>query len=233
MRFSGALRARSCCRRITVGLVISAAACQEGEHAARACAHLPVGRLLELEASARHLDVAPPGAVEFDSLPFSSAADRATLYSARWYGPDEGVLLLVSCQGEVFATLNVGFVKSLRAGPHLAGASVTAFLTVTPEGGTGHELERLLLVARAGDRLTVGLSELTYERDESMPLREGNEKVSRLRFSAGYDTLELTSVEARFRRNSVTDSIAVRVETARTVSKRCWIEARVAFLDCQ
>jgi hypothetical protein len=115
-----------------------------------------------VESSGRK-DLAEDLATRAQGLLLHMSAGPRIVSTLSWGGPDRGALLLMTCEGRVLASAELGYVWKLRA-RDVTGQGLPDVIVEQQTGtGTGWSQRQTTVYSFAGDTITVLWSAVTFE----------------------------------------------------------------------
>ena len=168
---------------------------------------------------------------EADSVSVEGGSKRRLWLAVRWYGPEDGGVLVLNCAGEVVDAQRVGFTRQIRIGPVLKGVGPTVVVDDEPGQGTGVRWRETRVLAERGGTIIVLWKATTFEGSYSMPPR-GTEIERRVAFSPDGDRITITSINRNVEYSDRANAWTATDSQQPTSNVLCWSPSALTYLPC-
>jgi hypothetical protein len=152
----------------------------------------------------------------------------------KWYGPIDGALFLLDCQGHTLAVVHLGAVEEIRLGPTLPGVGPTVEVRYQPGSGTGYRLEQVELVGYRGNAILRMWKHTAYESAFILPTEDGTEDRYSWSFDEGGSVIHLSGRRSTFPKPAPGGYDWGPPSTHDLPSETfCWFGSELVYKQCQ
>ena len=198
------------------------------------CVPPELDSFLESSREALHFSGSFFPSPEAKTLCLSKDGQRLKWLGVRWYGPEQGALFVLDNNDRRIATLPLGAVRNLRAGPRFLGSEAeTVWVDYLASQGTGYLLVKTALITFSGDKIVTVWSHVIFERNFVLPSEEGTEEEYTVTGSEG-GSITVSGIRKIFPPPSKMDTKANPQNIKKLEEEKfCWIEIIGGYTRCK
>ena len=198
------------------------------------CVRPDLEQLLDKARTEIQADASYFPSAEGKFLPFDSADGRHLQWlGAGWYGPPQGALFVLDCDGNRLAATSLGFVHEIRVGPFVPTIGQTFEVIYTSGYGSGYEQKTVALLAFANDLITTFWNHEVSEEVSAPPLEEEYADTFAWRFAEGRARIEVTGERELGEFKDAEHGWEPNTKHALPAETFCWNAAEKKFQGCK